>query len=143
MLTFISGQSDRQATIDLTLAYAQYGATKLERTFFLNGSGSSSTVELRDVIQTKGSLPMEWTMNTRANISLSPDGLTATLQSEDVIIRGRLSAPAGVVFSTAKVNPAPPNEKINGVTRLMVNLTEEQSKDAVLSVVFSAATVHV
>jgi hypothetical protein len=137
VLTTITAQSSRQATIDLTKAYAQYGATKLERTFFLNGTNDAAIIVIEDTIQTNGSLPMEWTMNTRANVSVSTDGLIATLHSGEAVIQGTLTAPVGVVFSTSQVNPAPPNDKINGVTRLMVTLSEEQSKEATIRVKFA------
>eukprot|EP00045_Choanoeca_perplexa_P009892 m.98087 g.98087 ORF g.98087 m.98087 type:complete len:443 (-) comp15068_c0_seq2:46-1374(-) len=138
-LSFISSQSDRQATIDLTSAYAKYGVKKLERTFHLNGTGVDARVIISDVIQTSGKLPMEWTMNTRANVTLSSDGLTATLVSGNISIKGQLTASSGIVFTTKTVNPAPPNEKINGVTRLMVCLSAAQSEDTTVLVQFQSA----
>eukprot|EP00045_Choanoeca_perplexa_P021230 m.297393 g.297393 ORF g.297393 m.297393 type:complete len:121 (+) comp81002_c0_seq1:391-753(+) len=43
-LSYIAAHSDREATIDLMAAYAQYGATKLQRTLVLSGAEPTSSV---------------------------------------------------------------------------------------------------
>eukprot|EP00730_Choanoeca_flexa_P014145 TRINITY_DN6076_c0_g1_i2.p1 TRINITY_DN6076_c0_g1~~TRINITY_DN6076_c0_g1_i2.p1 ORF type:complete len:630 (+),score=143.35 TRINITY_DN6076_c0_g1_i2:206-1891(+) len=136
-LTTISAHTARSAEIDLTPAYKHYGATSMIRSFSLNGNDDNPSVIVHDRIATEGKYPMEWTMNTRADITIDQDGLTAQLSYGGESVTATLDGPEGVTFSSKRVDPQPPNKKIAGVTRLMIVLTAEQSVNASLTVKFS------
>lgn len=115
---FVSNESTKSATVDLTSAYSATGASAVVRHFAWD-SPTMQELTISDTIQgADRGLNVTWAMHTRANISLH--GPKAVLSQGGVELVARLLEPPGAVFSSAEVDLQAPQKSSAGIRKLLV-----------------------
>jgi len=130
-LSFESDDSSGYVVIDLSAAYA-YSSKKTIRGLRIVGSRKALLVQ--DEFQLSNSCEVAWGMTTDAAIELHGDMATLTLEGKK--LTARILSPSGTVFSVESAEREAPESTNEGVSRLMVKLTE-QSGDVRIAVLLS------
>jgi hypothetical protein len=103
------------AVADLTDAYVPNARKLLRGIELLNGGRD---VLVQDEIQLRKNDQVAWTMHTRAAVELR--GRTAILRQNGKTLTARLLYPPGVAFSLEPATAPPPQNRNDGVSRLMI-----------------------
>ena len=125
-----------RATVDLSAAYADHGAWRVERTVELAGA---EQVTVTDTVELAAPGEVWWLAHTAAEVTLSPDGRAATLRRDGQTLRAELASPAAARFTVGPASPLttspnPDGQKPNeGIQALAVHL--EQVDRATLKVI--------
>jgi len=107
--------SDRSYAIaDLTDAYGDHAKRVLRGLEVLNGRD----VLIQDEIQLRKGDQLAWAMHTRATIDLR--GRTAVLRQGGKALTARLLYPPGATFTVEPATAPPPQNRNEGVSRLMI-----------------------
>lgn len=126
------GSRDDQAfaIADLTDAYTPAGATRARRgVALLDGR---TRVLVQDEIAAKDPVEVVWSMHTRAEIALDPDGTTAALSREGKTLHVHLLSPAGARFSAEEVTIPPPQRSLEGERKLLVRLSAKTAQTRIV-----------
>ena len=107
-----SGYSGGYATMDMTDAYSTYGATSVKRGMLM--FDNRSRVLLRDEIVCESASEIYWFAHTKATISISEDGKTATLTLKDKVLLAQIAEPSDATFSVMTATPLPTSPNPTG-----------------------------
>ena len=115
------------ATVNMLDAYDSYGMTSGKRGILL--FDNRSRVLLRDEIVCKSGTELYWFAHTKAEITLSADGKTATLTLNGKTLEAKIGSPSNAVFTVSdavplSTSPAPSGNNANtGIRKLVIHLT--------------------
>ena len=79
-------------------------------------------VLVEDEIESEEPVEVVWQIHTPASIAL--DGAAATLRQKATTYHARILAPEGVVFDTASTDPGPPQNRNEGISKLIVRVPD-------------------
>lgn len=123
LTVFRSSADNAFAIADLTAAYADGGATRVNRGVTLRDS--RTRVLIQDEVETSKPVELTWTMHTMADVELHGD--RALLQQGAVTLEARLLAPPGATFTVEDVDIPPPQQPASDLRRLLVRLPDVTS----------------
>lgn len=136
---------DAFAIVNLTDAYAYLGIANAQRGFIVSQGRTQLITVDEAAVSKSGSLAVKelwWSMHTVANISMSTDGLTATLATWNVSVpvtvtviggSGNTDCP-GALFTIVPVNLTAPQYPTPGVSRLSLTAPVETCNRLVVAV---------
>ena len=126
-----SGYDGGYATINMKNAYDGCGATAVKRSLAL--FDNRTRVRLRDEITCSSASTIYWFAHTKANISISSDGKTATLTRGGKTLLAQIASPDGAKFTQMDAKPLssspnPEGQNANeGYRKLVIKLTKTTS----------------
>lgn len=128
--------SDSFAVADLTALYRPL-VTSWQRGIRLSEFGSEMTVQ--DEISSDRAAPVTWAVHTKAEVLLSPDGLSAILEKDGQRMHMSMTGPAGARFALTDAtpfatSPSPPQDSNDAYRKLIVQF--EVMGTTALSVTF-------
>ncbi|MCL2640896.1 MAG: heparinase II/III family protein, partial [Phycisphaerales bacterium] len=120
------------AVCDMTEAYTGQ-AKSVKRTVSLNDTGTFTiTDELEGVAE-----PVRWGMVTRADVTISPDGKTATLHHSDKSLDVSLKSDSAKKFKIVSTRPPTEKERQNEGFRMLAAFAEPNAGRVTIQVTLS------
>ncbi len=119
------------ATVNMKNAYDGYGASAVKRSLAL--FDNRTRVRLRDEITCSSASTIYWFAHTRAKISISDDGKTATLTKNGKTLIAQIASPDNAKFTQMDATPLssspnPSGQNVNeGYRKLVIKLTKTTS----------------
>lgn len=120
MTSFSAAPEAACATADLTAAYAHLGAKKITRRIELGENRTALTVE--DTVELTDPTEIEWRIHTPAAVEIHGSEATLTQNNKRVIVQ--LLEPKGAQFEAVEVHLDPPQNPLEGITRLMIRVKD-------------------
>ena len=119
------------ATVNMKNAYDGDGATSMKRNLAI--FDNRTRIRLRDEINCSSSSTIYWFAHTKANISISSDGKTATLTQNGKTLIAQIASPDAAKFTQMDAKPLssspnPSGQNANdGYRKLVIKLTKTTS----------------
>ncbi|MBR6826439.1 MAG: heparinase II/III family protein, partial [Oscillospiraceae bacterium] len=138
---YFSAYDGGYAIVDMKDAYDGYGVKSVRRSLAL--FDNRTRVRLRDEINCSSASTIYWFAHTKADISISADGKTATLTQNGKKLIAQIATPDGAKFTTMDAKPLssspnPSGQDANaGIRKLVIKLTKTTS--ASITVFFTPA----